>query len=363
MVITGSNLSIRVENGKIVEFLPPDPKSRRYIAPKSFDINVKNSESVLRLSQASRNGGVGHFLMIPAIKPIANKLQLSYNLKRANEAGFPILVAVEGIHQGKLTEIATLHKKGAKGIYINSDEDLNLIRRVLEYGELLDIPILVNCNNKSLSYGVMAEGEMAYRLGVSGIPNYAESVEVAKIYELSRHFKAKIIFLGITTKESLEVLKDKPENIYIDVPIDNLYFTDRQLEGFNTLYKTTPPLRSGEDREALLRGIESGLVDIISSNHISATGKDLPLEVAESGISKLDIFSQLAYSLPISPEKIQKLIADTPAQIFGIENRVAGENFIVVEFGEFSVDPSTFASRSHLTPYTTLSAQIVSRGG
>jgi len=323
--------------------------------PKSFDLNVKNSESVAKIAAASKNGGVGYALMIPAIKPIYDKLHLAYNLKRANEENFNLFVAIEGIHEGKLSEISILHKKGASAIYINSDEDMNLVKRVFEYASFLDIPVFVNANNKALSTGVMNDSPRAYALGLNGIPNYAESIEVAKILELSKNFDAKIIFQSITAKESIEILKNRPKNVYVDVCIDNLYFSDEDIGEFNALYKTTPPIRSEEDKKALLKACENGIVDFISSNHTAATQKDLPFEEAEYGISKLDIFTQLAYSLPLRHETVTKLISTNPAKLFGIEIN----EFIEIEFGEFDIDSSSFASKAKNTPYKTLKAKIV----
>jgi len=323
--------------------------------PKSIDLNVKNSESVQRLARSAENGGVDSILMIPANKPIFDKLHLAYNLKRANESKFNLLVAIEGIHEGKLTDISILKDKGASAIYINSDEDMNLLKRVFEYAEFLNIPIFVNCNNKSLSTGVMHDSETAYSLGVSGIPTYAESSEVAKIYELSSHFKAEVVFQSVTSKESIEILKNKPENIYVDVCIDNLYFTDENLRGFNSLYKTFPPLRSEEDKNALLKACGDGSVDFISSNHTAANYKDVPLEEADFGISKLDIFTQLAYSLPLKKETVAKLISYNPAKLFGIEINET----LTLKKGEFEIDPAKFASKGKNCPYTKVSYQIV----
>jgi len=327
----------------------------RIKVPKSFDLNVKNSESVGKLAKAAKNGGVEYALMIPTIKPINNKLHLSYNLKRANEENFNLLVAIEGIYENKLSEISILKQKGASAIYINSDEDMNLVKRVFEYGEFLDMPIFVNPNNKSLSIGVMNESPKAYSLGLNGIPNYAESIEVAKIVELAKHFNAKIILQSITTKESIEILKNRPKNIYVDVCIDNLYFCDEDIGEFNTLFKTFPPLRSKEDKEALIKACEEEIVDFISSNHIAATTKDLPFEEAEYGISKLDIFTELAYSLPLPHQTITKLISTNPSKLFNIEIN----EFIEIEFKEYEINPSTFQSKSKITPYKTLKAKIV----
>jgi len=322
--------------------------------PKSIDLNVSNSESVQRISKSSKNGGVKSVLMIPKHKPIFDKLHLAYNLKRANESKFELLVAIEGIHEGKLTDISILKDKGACAIYINSDEDMNLLKRVFEYAEFLNIPIFVNCNNRSLS-GVMNDSNIAYSLGVSGIPAYAESAEVAKIYELSSHFNSKVVFQAVTTKDSIEILKNRPENIYIDVCIDNLYFTDQNLEGFDTVYKTFPPLRSEEDKDALLKACKEGDIDFISSNHIATTYKDVPLEEAEYGISKLDIFTQLAYSLPLPHESVTKMISTNPAKLFNIEINET----ITLKKGLFEVDVSLFESKGKNCPYKKLNYQIL----
>ena len=321
---------------------------------KAFDLNVKNSESVKRIANAAKNGGVEAVLMIPTIKPITDKLHLTYNLKRATESDFNLFVAIEGISEGKLTEISILKEKGASAIYINSDEDMNLIKRVFEYSEFLNIPIFVNCNNSSLSAGVMNDSEIAYKLGVSGIPNYAESSEVAKIFELAHHFNAKVVFQSITTKESIEILKNKNENIFVDVCIDNLFFNDEALNDFNTLYKTFPPLRSEDDRVALLKGCEEGVIDFISSNHIASNNKDVALETADFGISKLDIFLPLAYSLPLPAEKIEELISLNPAKLFNYEI----EEEVELEKGVFQVDLEEFESKGKNCPYRSLKYKV-----
>ncbi len=323
--------------------------------PKSFDLNVKNSESVARIAASAKNGGVEAALMIPKHKPIFDKLHLAYNLKRANEENFNLFVAIEGIHEGKLSEISILKNKGASAIFINSDEDMNLIKRVFEYAEFLDIPVFVDCNNKSLSQGVMNDSEIAYHMGVSGIPSYAESIEVAKILELTNHFKAKVVFQSITTKESLEILKNRPSHTYIDVCIDNLYFTDENLQNFNTLFKTFPPLRSEEDKEALLNACKNEEIDFISSNHIATNQKDIPFEEADFGISKLDIFTQLAYSLPLPAETVTKLVSTNPAKLFNIQIK----EFVELEKGEFKVNTETFASKGKNCPYSLLKRKII----
>jgi len=317
---------IKIEDGIIVEIgdnLIDDEvydANNLKILPLCIDLNVKNSESISKLNQKALKGGVGTFLMIPMQKPIYNKLQLAYNLTK--EKDVDLLVAIEAIHENQLTDIHILVDKGASAIFLNSDEDMNLIKRVFQYGEMLNVPIFINANNKTLlGSGQMNASDKAYSLGLEGIENYVESVEVAKILEFAKYFDVKIVFQSITTKESLELLKNRDRNkIYVDVCIDNLLYTDENIGDFNTLFKTFPPLRSEDDKRALLEAVKNQEIDFISSNHITTSdeSKDVAFEVAEFGISKLEHFSQLVYSLDISDEIVTNMVSTNPARLFNL---------------------------------------------
>ena len=199
---------------------------------------------------------------------------------------------------------------------------MNLIKRVFQYGEMLKVPIFINANNKTLlGVGQMNASDKAYSLGLEGIENYVESVEVAKILELSKYFDVKIVFQAISTKESLELLKNRDKNkIFVDVCIDNLLYTDENIGEFNTLFKTFPPLRSENDKNALIEAVKNGEIDFISSNHIAVNdeNKDVAFEIAEFGISKLDHFANLVYSLDINDEIVTNMVSSNPAKLFNL---------------------------------------------
>jgi len=96
-------------------------------------------------------------------------------------------------------------------------------------------------------------------------------------------------------------------------------------------------------------------VDFISSNHIAAKEKDLPFEEAEFGISKLDIFTQLAYSLPLRTETVTKLVSTNPAKLFNIEI----DEYIEIEFKENDIDTSMFFSSAKKTPYKKAKVKLI----
>ena len=328
MLITNiaNSKDIKIKDGIIVEIGDNlddneifDAKQNK-VFPAIIDLNVKNSESISKLNKKALNGGVGTILMVPKHKPIYNKLQLAYNLTK--EKDIDLLVAIEAIYDNKLTDIHTLISRGASAIFLNSDEDMNLIKRVFQYGEMLNVPIFINANNKALlGNGQMNASNKAYELGLEGIENYVETIEVAKILEFAKNFDVKIVFQSISTKESLEILKNRDRNkIFVDVCIDNLLYTDEIIGDFNTLYKTFPPLRSEEDKNALLEAIKNEEIDFISSNHIATSDefKDVAFEVAEFGISKLDKLANLVYSLNIDENIIMKLTSTNPAKLFNL---------------------------------------------
>jgi dihydroorotase len=327
MLITNikNSKDIKIENGIITQIgdnLSDDEvydAKNTEIFPLCIDLNVKNSESISKLNIKALKGGVGTILMIPEHKPIYNKLHLAYNLTK--EKDIDLLVAIEAIHENKLSDIHILVDKGASALFINSDEDMNLIKRVFQYAEMLKVPVFVNANNKALlGNGQMNASDKAYSLGLEGIENYVESVEVAKILEFAKNFDVKVVFQSITTKESLELLKNRSENIFVDVCIDNLLYIDEDINDFNTFYKTFPPIRSREDRDALLEAVRNDEIDFISSNHIAVKDetKDVPFEIAEFGISKLDKFANLLYSLDIKSETLIKLVSKNPARLFNL---------------------------------------------
>jgi dihydroorotase len=327
MLITNikNSKDVKIENGLITQIGDNliddevyDAKNAE-IFPLCVDLNVKNSESISKLNEKALKGGVGTILMIPKNKPIYNKLHLAYNLTK--EKDIDLLVAIEAIYEGKLSDIHILVDKGARALFINSDEDMNLIKRVFQYAEMLKTPIFVNANNKSLlGNGQMNASNKAYSLGLEGIENYVESIEVAKILEFAKNFDVQVVFQSITTKESLKLLKNRNKNIFVDVCIDNLLYTDENINDFDTFYKTFPPIRSKEDRNALLEAVRYEKIDFISSNHIAVKDatKDVPFEVAKFGISKLDKFAELLYSLDIKTETLIKLASQNPAKFFGL---------------------------------------------
>jgi len=328
MVITNiaNSKDIKIKDGIIVEIgdnLVDDEiydAQNSKIYPTIIDLNVKNSESISKLNEKALKGGVGTILMMPKHKPIYNKLQLAYNLTK--EKDIDLFVAIEAIHENKLTDIHILIDKGASALFINSDEDMNLIKRVFQYAEMLKVPVFINANNKALlGNGQMNASDKAYSLGLEGIENYVESVEVAKILELSKYFDVKIVFQSITTKESLELLKSRDRNkIFIDVCIDNLLYSDEEIGEFNTLFKTFPPLRSEQDKNSLLEAVKNEEIDFISSNHISISdeNKDVAFEVAEFGIPKLDKFAKLVYTLNIDEDILIKMVSKNPAKLLNL---------------------------------------------
>jgi dihydroorotase len=190
-------------------------------------------------------------------------------------------------------------------------------------------PIFCRCDEPNLNdNGVMHEGEVSARLGLPGISKFSETSEVAKIAELSLMNNTKIIFQTLSTKRSLEILKEIKKinkNIYTEVSIHHLCKNDESCDGFNTYAKILPPLRDEEERQALLSELQN--IDALTSAHSpsSVVNKDVAFENAAFGVGCIDEYLPLCYTCLVKSEiismtKLEELCSLNPALILGEEN-------------------------------------------
>jgi dihydroorotase len=229
----------------------------------------------------------------------------------------------------KLNNIATLLNNGASAIWATSSVNANILKRGFQYARMKKAPIFCRCDEPNLNdNGVMHEGEVSARLGLPGISKFSETSEVAKIAELSLMNNTKIIFQTLSTKRSLEILKEIKKinkNIYTEVSIHHLCKNDESCDGFNTYAKILPPLRDEEERQALLSELQN--IDALTSAHSpsSVVNKDVAFENAAFGVGCIDEYLPLCYTCLVKSEiismtKLEELCSLNPALILGEEN-------------------------------------------
>jgi dihydroorotase len=165
-----------------------------------------------------------------------------------------------------------------------------LMRRVMEYARMLNLPVIDHCEDTHLfNNGVMNEGEQATRLGLPGIPNAAEAVMVTRDILLSEMTGAHFHAQHVSTAESVEQMRlAKRKGLRVSAETCPHYFTlsDRAIRKYDANFKMNPPLRSEEDVAAVRKGLQEGVIEVICTDHAphASTEKQCEFDKAAFGI-------------------------------------------------------------------------------
>lgn len=307
----------------------------KYLLPKLIDTNVRVLDDTLSkknldtLYQKAKDGGVGSFVLIDDFAPKVENATHFELLKTKVDTNQSVNVVLSVNSQNKeerLNNIATFLKNGAKVIYTRSDINGNTLTRVMQYAGMKNVPVFCFAEDKDIkNCGVINEGEVSFKLGLPGISKITQISEVSKIVEFATYFDIKILFQGLFTSKSLQILKavkKTNKKVHIEVPIHNLMLNDKECDGFNTKAKLISPLQEESEREKLIKFLQEGVIDIISSSHSpkSYIYKDVAFEDAKDGVDALDLTLKLGYTYLvkegiISFEELVRMLCINPAKL------------------------------------------------
>ena len=214
--------------------------------------------------------------------------------------------------------------------------------------------------------GVINEGATSTRLGLQGISDLAESVAVARELEVLRYSGGKLHFAHISTKRSIELIRQaKKDGLSVTCETAPHYFSlsDEDIKTFEAKFKMNPPLRSREDKEAVIEGLQDGTIDVIATDHAPHTLEEklMPIQKAPMGIVGFETSLGLCITnlvdrgyLTLS-QVIEKLSLN-PARILNIKqgNIKIGEsaNLTVIDPDvEWIVDAAKFKSKCKISPF------------
>lgn len=314
--------------------------NKNFLLAGLVDLNVRlansqlNQDSLKKLTRTSLKGGVTTSVIMPDFSPRLDSSTLLDHFKikaEAEEASLHVGAPLVSECGDKLNNIATLLNNGATAIWTTSSCNTNLLKRGFQYARMKLAPIFCKCYDENLDdSGVMNEGELSFKLGLSGISKISESSEVAKIAEISTINNTKIIFQSLSTKRSIEIIKDIKKvnkNIYTEVSIHHLSKNEESCAGFNTYAKILPPLRDEFERKSLVNELLLGNIDVLTSAHSphSVGHKDLAFENAAFGIGCIEEYLSLCYTYLvkndlISMQRLEELCSLNPAMIIEQEN-------------------------------------------
>lgn len=286
------------------------------------------------LDVAAKSGFTGIALQPNSYPIIDNQSQVHFvKQKGANSATdlFPIGALTKGSEGKDLAELFDMKNAGAIafGDYNKNISNANLLKIGLQYVQDFDGLVLAFCQDETIKgNGVANEGIVSTRLGLKGIPNLAEEIIVARNLFLLEYTGGKLHIPTISSAKSVALIKEakkKGLQVTCSVAVHHLVLTDEKLEGFDTRYKVSPPLRTEADRKALLAGISDNTIDCITSDHnpLDIENKKMEFDLAKNGTIGLEsAFGALQTVLPLE-KIIEKLTSGK--NIFGIENQTIQE--------------------------------------
>ena len=206
--------------------------------------------------------------------------------------------------------------------------DTQILWRALQYAATFGFPVWLRAEDAWLAKGGVAhDGEVATRLGLPGIPAFAETIALSTILELVRATGARVHVCRLSSAGAVEMMRRAKEEklpVSCDVGIHHVHLCDMDLGYFDSHCRLEPPLRSQRDRDALSRGLAEGVVDCVCSDHtpVDEDGKHRPFAQAEPGATGLELLLPLtlkwgqARGLPLA--KTLARITSEPARILGV---------------------------------------------
>ena len=313
----------------------------KYIIPGIVDMRVfvgepgyEYKENFRTLSNAALAGGVTSVVTMPNTSPIIDNVSIVDFLKRRGRDKskiniYPSASLTKGTEGNNMTEFGLLQKKGIIAFTdgIKSIQNSRLMSRVMRSAFDLDCLIMQHAEDSELSKnGMMNDGAIATKLGLQGIPDVAEKIIIERDLSLLEDFNCRYHISQISSSKSLDVIYKKKDQINFTsgVSINNLSLNENDIGDFRTFLKLSPPLRTEDDRQALIDGINKELIDVIVSDHKpeDEESKRLTFSQAATGASGIETLLPLSLELfhngSIKLFKIIKALTSNPAKILNI---------------------------------------------
>lgn len=345
----------------------------------------EEKETIATGSRAAARGGFTTLCDMPNTDPpLDNPAIIEWVKSKAASEGVVRVLPIGCISKERRgVELAPLSELASAGVVGFSDDgepvlNSGLMRQALESSRALGLPIIDHCEDKSLSAGgVMNQGRISAKLGLSGIPAAAEETMVARDLALAKLTGGWLHIAHVTTAGSVDLIRHAKEEgvrVTAEVTPHHLTLTEKMVINGGTSAKVNPPLRTEKDILALRQGLREGVIDIIVTDHAphTAADKSCDFAVAAFGISGLETaLGSLMSWVDAGQLTLAMLIAKLtgePAKIIGKEGQLGtlaiGAPADVTIFDperSWVVDTSNFASKGKNTPLAgfTLKGKVV----
>ena len=297
----------------------------------------EDKETLNSGSMAALKGGFTRVCVMPNTHPpLDSPESMRYIVDRSEECPIhihPIGSISKGQEGKELTEMGEMIAEGA--VAFSDDglpvENSRIMRRALEYANMFGVPIINHAEDLCLKNGgVMHEGVVSTKLGLQSSPGLTESNMIHRDLELADLTKSRLHIPHVSSSRSVEhvrVMKNKNNNITVEVSPHHLFFTDEDLAGFDTNLKVAPPIRSNSDRKALIKGVKDGTINCIATDHAPHTSeeKEKTFDLAPFGMIGLESCFGVVNKVLVKENKIKlnkliQLLTCNPRKNLGFDH-------------------------------------------
>ncbi|MBN2010612.1 dihydroorotase [candidate division KSB1 bacterium] len=315
----------------------------KMIIPGMLDLHVhfrepgrEDKETLMSGAAAALAGGFTGVCTMPNTTPATDNREIVEFIIEQFEHHpidvYPIAAITLERKGEQLVEMAELVDAGVVGFSDDGSSVSNgqVLRRALEYARMFNIPIIEHCEDEQLAVGgVMNEGAMSTKLGLTGMSSIAEDVVVARNIMLAEYIGGKMHIAHISTAGAVELVRQaklRGVSVTAEVTPHHFSLTEDALENYDTNCKMSPPLRTQKDIDAIVKGLKDGTIDAIATDHAPHTEeeKNVEFDHAPFGILGLETalglaITELVKKYKMSLYDVLKKLSVTPYQILGLD--------------------------------------------
>lgn len=352
-----------------------------WVTPGLIDLHVhlrepgfEHKETIATGTRSAVMGGFTSICAMPNTRPVTdNEIIVEYIKMKAEKEGVCNVLPVGAITVGQkgesLADIGKMAKAGACAISEDgyTVENASLMKNAIKYASMFNIPVFSHCEEISLARGSMNAGDTATKLGLKGISNDSEDIIVARDIILADSLKAPIHLCHISTKGSVDLIKEaKARGSKVTAEATPHHFTlvDEDITDYDANYKMNPPLRSTQDRAAIIAGLKDDTIEVIATDHAPhhIDEKNCEFERALNGIVGLETalslsITELVEKGVLTPYKLIEKFTKNPAKILNnnsIGNLSVGNvaDVVIIDPNfEYKIDVEKFESKAKNSPF------------
>ena len=351
----------------------------RMILPGLIDMRVftgepgsEYRETLASASEAAAAGGVTTMIVMPNTAPaIDNAAMVDFILRRARDTAkvrvAPMGAITKGTKGVEMAEFGLMKEAGAVAVTDGTHGVINsgLLRRAMLYARDHDILVVQHVEEPALATGVMNNGALSAALGLPGSYSMAEVMMLERDLRLVEMTGCRYHASQISCAESVEVMrqaKHKGLAVTCGASVHHLSLNESDVGPYRTFFKISPPLRSEDDRRALVAGLAEGVIDVVVSGHDPQSDDTKRLPFAEAAFGAVGLETLLAASLTMVHNKntdlkrLVEVLSEAPARLLGLAQghlrTGAPADFVVVDpHHNWKVEPENLRTRSKNSPF------------